>query len=91
MVQKNLGKIIRAKQDPQDPNVFFTEAFVAKNMAAIRGALIGTMKPTAVNTVLNVCGVQDRLFFCEYFDTLNTRRPVGVILTLFPCSFIASP
>lgn len=37
-----------------------------RNIAAVRGALVATMKPTPVSTLLNISGVQDRLFFCEY-------------------------
>lgn len=79
VVEKNLGKIIRAKQDRQDPKVFFTEAFVARNLAAIRGALIGTMKPTPVNTLLNLCGVEDHLFFSLVDKLMFLKQVPGTL------------
>ncbi|XP_034253377.1 E3 UFM1-protein ligase 1 homolog isoform X2 [Thrips palmi] len=79
VVQENLGKIIRAKQDPRDPNVFFTEAFVARNMATIRGAIIGIMKPTAVSTLLNLCGVQDRLFYSLFEELAKAKQVPGTL------------
>ncbi|KAE8749858.1 hypothetical protein FOCC_FOCC003327 [Frankliniella occidentalis] len=78
VVQRNLGKIIRAKQDRQDPRVFFTEAYVARNMAAIRGALIATMKPTPVSNLINICGVQERLFFSLIDNLMELKQVPGV-------------
>lgn len=65
VIEKELGKIIHATQDLQDPKVFYTESFVAKNKAKIRGALSAVTKPTPLSAILGQCGVPERIFFCK--------------------------
>jgi len=52
VVEKNLGKIIHGKQDKTDHQVFFTESFVARNRACVRGALAAALQPISVATLL---------------------------------------
>lgn len=63
VLEKQLGKLIHAKQDPVDSRVFFTEAFVARSKAKIRGALAALSKPTPVAAIINQCDISERLFF----------------------------
>ncbi|KAK9871377.1 hypothetical protein WA026_011632 [Henosepilachna vigintioctopunctata] len=63
MLEKNLKRILIGKQDPNDPKVFFTESFIARSLAKIRGALFGLTKPTPVATILNHIDVAEKLFF----------------------------
>jgi hypothetical protein len=65
VVEKQLGKIIHGKQDRTDPRVFFTESYVARNRACVRGALAATLRPISVTALLSQCGVEERLFYCE--------------------------
>lgn len=65
IVEKQLGKLIHAKQDKQDSRMFFTDEFVARNKAVVRGALIATTRPTPITAVLNQCNISERTFFCE--------------------------
>ncbi|KAF7995984.1 hypothetical protein HCN44_008739 [Aphidius gifuensis] len=39
LVEKELGYTVHGKQDKQDSRMFYTENFIAKNRAKIRGAL----------------------------------------------------
>jgi len=65
VVEKELGKIIHATQDSQDPKIFYTESFVTRNKAKIKGALSGVTKPTPLSAILGQCGVSERIFFCK--------------------------
>lgn len=65
-IERELGKIIQGKQDKQDPRIFYTEGFIARNRAKIRGALSAITKPTPIMAILGQCKVPERIFFCTY-------------------------
>ncbi|KAI4458328.1 e3 ufm1-protein ligase 1 [Holotrichia oblita] len=78
VVEKNIGKLIFGKQDKKDPRIFFTETFIARTKAKIRGALIGLTKPTPITVILSHADVSERLFFslfdqCCSYGTLTSR------------------
>lgn len=78
VVEKNLGKLIFGKQDKKDPRIFFTETFIARTKAKIRGALIGLTKPTPITVILSHADVSERLFFslfdqCCSYGSLTSR------------------
>ncbi|RZC36650.1 E3 UFM1-protein ligase 1 -like [Asbolus verrucosus] len=81
VVEKHLGKIIHGKQDSSDPRVFFTESFVARCKAKIRGALGGLTRPTPVTSILNHINISEKLFFSLFDQTSMhgtlTSRVVG--------------
>jgi hypothetical protein len=66
VVEKNLGKLIHAKQDKQDNRMFFTDAFVARNKAVVKGALVAATRPVPITAILNQCNISERTFFCEW-------------------------
>lgn len=66
VIEKELGRIIHAKQDTQDLKVFYTESFVARNRAKIKGALSAITKPTPLSAILGQCGVSERIFSCKF-------------------------
>lgn len=78
VIEKQLGRLIQGRQDSKDPKVFFTEAFIARSKAKIRGALSGITRPTPVTAILAQIGLQDKLFFslfdeCAQFGSLTSR------------------
>lgn len=81
VIEKHLGKLIQAKQDSSDPRIFFTQSFIARCKAKVRGALAGLTKPTPVATILNNIGISEKLFFSLYDQTSMygtlTSRVVG--------------
>ncbi|PNF42126.1 hypothetical protein B7P43_G10272 [Cryptotermes secundus] len=79
VVEKQLGKIIHGKQDKTDPQVFFTESYVARNRACIRGALAAALRPISVATLLSQCGVEERLFYSIIGKLMETKQVPGVI------------
>ncbi|XP_045449576.1 E3 UFM1-protein ligase 1 homolog [Melitaea cinxia] len=71
VLERYMGKIIRAKQDPSDPRIFYTEEYIMRTKAKIRGALMGLLKPTPVSLIISHCNIAERLFM-YLFDQLNT-------------------
>ncbi|XP_033334463.2 UFM1 specific ligase 1 [Megalopta genalis] len=79
LIEKELGKTIFGKQDPQDFGVFYTESFIAKNRAKIRGALSAITKPTPLS-VLTQCSVSEKIFF-SIIDNLQEMKQIpGVVV-----------
>ncbi|KAJ8962408.1 hypothetical protein NQ318_018392 [Aromia moschata] len=81
VLEKNLGKLIFGKQDQNDPRIFFTESFIARSKAKIRGALAGLTRPTPVTTILSHIDMSEKLFFSLFEHTGNygslTSKMVG--------------
>ncbi|XP_023030297.2 UFM1 specific ligase 1 [Leptinotarsa decemlineata] len=63
VLEKNLGKLIFGKQDKNDPKEFFTESFIARSKAKIKGALTGLTRPTPVSVIVNHIGLSEKIFF----------------------------
>ncbi|XP_062545565.1 E3 UFM1-protein ligase 1 homolog [Armigeres subalbatus] len=68
IILKNLNKIIMGKQDASNANIFFTQSYVIRSKAKIRGALTAITKPTPVSAILAQCGIPDRLFYLLFND-----------------------
>ncbi|CAB3366774.1 Hypothetical predicted protein [Cloeon dipterum] len=79
LVEKELNKSIHGQQDAKDPRVFFTERFVARCRAAIRGALLGIQKPTPIASILAICNVSERLFFSIFEGLKDSKQIAGVL------------
>nr|CAG4647659.1 EOG090X00WU [Moina brachiata] len=60
-----LGTVIQGHQDKSDQYVFFTEGFLARNKARIRGALSAITVPTSVSNIIAQNKFPEKLFF-EY-------------------------
>lgn len=78
VVEKNLGKIIYGKQDKNDSKVFFTESFIARTKAKIKGALAGLTRPTPISYILNQINISEKLFYSLFdqtsaYGTLTSR------------------
>lgn len=78
VIEKQLGRIIQGRQDSTNPKVFFTEAFIARSKAKIRGALVGLTKPTPVTAILSQTQLPEKLFFSLFdvvvkFGSLTSR------------------
>lgn len=68
-IEKRLGKVIHGKVDRDDPNLIYTETFVRRNTARIRGILSAITKPTPINQILLKFGsnVPEKLFFGMHY------------------------
>ncbi|KAI5646041.1 e3 UFM1-protein ligase 1 domain-containing protein [Phthorimaea operculella] len=83
VLEKYLGKIILGKQDPSEPRTFYTEEYIQRTKAKMRGALMGLLKPTPITVIINHCNMAERLFLA-LFDQLNapgvlTGRQAGAL------------
>lgn len=83
VLERYLGKIIIGRQDTSEPRTFYTEEYILRTKAKIRGALMGLLKPTPVTVIINHCNMADRLFM-TLFDQLNapgvlTGRQAGAL------------
>lgn len=63
VMEKYLGTLIFGKQDLSNPRIFFTQSYVQRCKAKIRGALSGITIPTAVSAILAQAGIKERIFF----------------------------
>lgn len=63
VMEKYLGSLIFGKQDVANPRIFFTQSYVQRCKAKIRGALSGITVPTAVSAILAQGGIKERIFF----------------------------
>lgn len=63
IILKHLNRIIMGKQDSSNANIFFTQSYVTRSKAKIRGALAAITKPTPVSAILAQSGIPDRLFY----------------------------
>ncbi|KAK6620691.1 hypothetical protein RUM43_010986 [Polyplax serrata] len=63
VITKQLGKIIKAQQDPHDSRAFFTEHFKKRSISLVKGGLLAITKPTSVSTILSIFGIEEHLFY----------------------------
>ncbi|KAH8312707.1 hypothetical protein KR044_012430 [Drosophila immigrans] len=75
VVEKHLGKIIKGRQDATNPRVFFTQAYIQRCKAKIRGALAAITKPTNVAVILQQISVQEKIFH----SLLDEISPAGQV------------
>nr|Q296V2.1 RecName: Full=E3 UFM1-protein ligase 1 homolog; AltName: Full=E3 UFM1-protein transferase 1 homolog [Drosophila pseudoobscura pseudoobscura] len=75
VVEKHLGKIIKGRQDATNPRVFFTQAYIQRCKAKIRGALAAITRPTNVAVILQQINVQEKIFH----SLLDEISPAGQV------------
>lgn len=87
---ERLGTIIQGQQDTRDPTVIFTDAFVARHKAHIRGVLSAVTRPTQVSVILAQHGFQERLFFSLYHVVFVVVKTGWYILSTVDCLLVLS-
>lgn len=80
IVLANLNKIIFAKQDPNNGHIFFTQSYIMRNKAKIRGALAAITKPTPISVILNLTDVPARILYMS----LNEMSSLGSVTVQSP-------
>lgn len=70
---KYIGTIIKGKQDSTDARVFFTQNYVSRCKAKVRGALAALTRPTPVATIVQQISVPERMFYMIF----NEIKPAG--------------
>uniref|UniRef100_A0A182PCX5 E3 UFM1-protein ligase 1 homolog n=1 Tax=Anopheles epiroticus TaxID=199890 RepID=A0A182PCX5_9DIPT len=87
IVLANLHKIIFAKQDPTNAHIFFTQSYIARNKAKIRGALAAITKPTPISVILNLTDVPARILYMSLKEmsslgSITVQSPAGQFIPL---------
>lgn len=80
VMEKHLGRIIRGRQDASNPRVFFTQAYIQRCKAKIRGALKAITRPINIATILQQINVQEKIFH-SLFDEI---APAGHVTSKQP-------
>lgn len=70
VIVKQLGKTIKAQQDPHDNRAFFTENFKKRSISLVKGGLLALTKPTPVSTILSLLGIEEHLFYCKCWNSI---------------------
>lgn len=79
VIEKQIGKTIKGQQDKQDNYLFYTDDFIDRILSTVRGAMLAITKPTSLGTIINISGVQQRLFFTVMDRLLDNKELPGVV------------
>ncbi|XP_012299703.1 E3 UFM1-protein ligase 1 [Aotus nancymaae] len=77
---QRLGRIINGHIDLDNRGVIYTEAFVARHKARIRGLFSAITRPTAVNSLISKYGFQEQLLYSVLEELVNSRRLRGTVV-----------
>ncbi|XP_045399999.1 E3 UFM1-protein ligase 1 [Lemur catta] len=77
---QRLGRIISGHIDLDNRGVIFTEAFVARHKARIRGLFSAITRPTAVNSLISKYGFQEQLLYSVLEELVNGGRLRGTVV-----------
>ncbi|XP_065257312.1 E3 UFM1-protein ligase 1 [Emys orbicularis] len=75
-----LGRIIHGQIDQDNKGVIFTEAFVARHRARIRGLFSAITRPTPVTNLITRYGFQEQLLYSVLEELVNTGRLKGTVV-----------
>uniref|UniRef100_I3M4I6 E3 UFM1-protein ligase 1 n=1 Tax=Ictidomys tridecemlineatus TaxID=43179 RepID=I3M4I6_ICTTR len=75
-----LGRIINGHIDLDNRGVIFTEAFIARHKARIRGLFSAITRPTAVNSLISKYGFQEQLLYSVLEELVNNGRLRGTVI-----------
>nr|KAG5700237.1 hypothetical protein BaRGS_007610 [Batillaria attramentaria] len=79
VIEEKIGKAIKGQVDSQDKDIIFTDSFVSRMTAKIRGAFSAVTVPTAVGSIRTRAGCQERLFHSIIEDLIKQGRLVGSV------------
>uniref|UniRef100_F1RY04 E3 UFM1-protein ligase 1 n=1 Tax=Sus scrofa TaxID=9823 RepID=F1RY04_PIG len=77
---QRLGKIINGHIDLDNRGVIYTEAFVARHKARIRGLFSAITRPTPVNSLISKYGFQEQLLYSVLEELVNSGRLRGTVV-----------
>lgn len=79
-LSKRLGRIIHGRLDQENRGVIFTEAFVSRHRARIRGLFSAITRPTPVSNLITRYGFQEHLLYSVLEELVNTSRLKGTVV-----------
>ncbi|XP_061479361.1 E3 UFM1-protein ligase 1 [Rhineura floridana] len=75
-----LGKIIHGQIDQDNRGVIFTDAFVTRHRARIRGLFSAITRPTPIINLITRHGFQEHLLYSVLEELVNTGRLKGTVV-----------
>ncbi|XP_053566532.1 E3 UFM1-protein ligase 1 [Bombina bombina] len=75
-----IDTIIQGKIDQSDRGVIYTEAFVARHRARIRGLFTAITKPIPISTLISHHGFQEHLLYSLLEELFNCGRLKGTVV-----------
>ncbi|XP_041105506.1 E3 UFM1-protein ligase 1-like isoform X2 [Polyodon spathula] len=78
-LSQRLGRIIHGQMDQYDRGVIFTQAFVSRHRARIRGLFSAITRPTPVSNLITQYGFQEHLLYSVLEDFVNSGRLKGSV------------
>ncbi|NXJ09428.1 UFL1 ligase, partial [Odontophorus gujanensis] len=79
-LSKRLGRIIHGRLDQENRGVIFTEAFVSRHRARIRGLFSAITRPTPVSNLITRYGFQEHLLYSVLEELVNAGRLKGTVV-----------
>ncbi|RXM29716.1 E3 UFM1-protein ligase 1 [Acipenser ruthenus] len=79
-LSERLGRIIHGQMDQYDRGVIFTQAFVSRHRARIRGLFSAITRPTPVSNLITQYGFQEHLLYSVLEDFVNSGRLKGSVV-----------
>ncbi|NXC93168.1 UFL1 ligase, partial [Certhia familiaris] len=79
-LSKRLGRIIHGQLDQENRGVIFTEAFVSRHRARIRGLFTAITRPTPVSNLITRYGFQEHLLYSLLEELVNAGRLKGTVV-----------
>ncbi|XP_069462524.1 E3 UFM1-protein ligase 1 isoform X2 [Ambystoma mexicanum] len=75
-----IGRIIHGQIDQNNRGVIFTEAFVARHQARIRGLFSAITRPTPIISLISQYGFQEHLLYSVLEELVNSGRLKGAVV-----------
>ncbi|NXU02593.1 UFL1 ligase, partial [Buphagus erythrorhynchus] len=79
-LSRRLGRIIHGQLDQENRGVIFTEAFVSRHRARIRGLFTAITRPTPVSNLITRYGFQEHLLYSLLEELVNAGRLKGTVV-----------
>ncbi|XP_006004935.1 E3 UFM1-protein ligase 1 [Latimeria chalumnae] len=79
-LSQRLGGIIQGQMDQYDRGVLFTEAFISRHRARIRGLFSAITRPTSVSNLITQYGFQEHLLYSVLEELVNAGRLKGIVV-----------
>ncbi|NXC41676.1 UFL1 ligase, partial [Penelope pileata] len=80
VLSRRLGRIIHGQLDQENRGVIFTEAFVSRHRARIRGLFSAITRPTPVSNLITRYGFQEHLLYSVLEELVNSGRLKGTVV-----------
>ncbi|XP_068016508.1 E3 UFM1-protein ligase 1 isoform X3 [Melanerpes formicivorus] len=79
-LSRRLGRIIHGQLDQENRGVIFTEAFMSRHRARIRGLFTAITRPTPVSNLITRYGFQEHLLYSVLEELVNAGRLKGTVI-----------